>query len=153
MSAARKLDYRVRKHAVDNTFSSSIDKGDPVNFKAAFAKVGYPQVGDPPRWTIEANHRNSEDNHIQTIRVIFFTAPEEAMTKSVVQGLKVTYSNTAEDPPSEYSTDQADVAIQFNAAEGTISGTISAELTDQLDPPKFHALDFDFNLASRETPR
>ena len=150
MSAARKIVYSPRKHARDNTFSGSIDQAIPLNFKATFSKVNYPQEGEPPRWTIEANYRNSVDNHIQTIRVIFFEDPKETMIQRLSEGFKITYNNTAENPPSEYSTTQADIAVKFSTADGTIIGTLSARLADQLDPPKYHTFDLDFDLAASE---
>jgi hypothetical protein len=149
MSAARKIAYTsFRKHARDNTFSGSIDEALPLDFKTTFSQITYPQEGEPPRWTIDANYRNPDNNHIQTIRVIFFKDPAASLVQRLAENFKITYSNTEEDPPSEYSSPEADIAIKFNSENATISGTISATLTDQLDPPKTHTLDLDFDLAA-----
>ncbi|WLH33205.1 hypothetical protein PSH79_14770 [Pseudomonas sp. FP2196] len=147
MSTARKLPTPVVKYSpLDNTFSASIDKSEPIDFQATFKKVNYPQEGEPARWTIEARYRDSTTNHIQSIRIIFLKSPENNKPVRANEDLRILYSNTAEVPPSEYSTSAATTAIDFDAAVGSVSGNISATVSDDLEAPKHHELTIAFDL-------
>ncbi|MBR7197928.1 MULTISPECIES: hypothetical protein [unclassified Pseudomonas] len=147
MSTARKLRTPITKYSpLDNSFSASIDKSEPIDFQATFKKVIYPQEGEPPRWTIEARYRDSTTNQIQSIRIIFLKTPENNKPVLANENLRILYSNTAEDPPSEYSTSAATTAIDFDSAAGSVSGNISATVSDGLETPKTHELTIAFNL-------
>ncbi|MFJ2484613.1 hypothetical protein [Pseudomonas sp. NPDC087639] len=151
MSAARKLQTPVRKRsALENTFSASIDGTEPLNFKAVFEQVTYPQEGEPPRWTIEARYRDPNTNHIQTVRVIFLKNPANNKPVLANEELRVLYSNTAEDPPAEYFTNDATTAIEFDEATAAVKGTISATVDDGLESQKSHELTIEFDLVAEE---
>lgn len=151
MSTARKLPSPIKKYSArDNSFSASIDMSEPIDFHATFKKVIYPQEGEPPRWTIEARYRDSTTNQIQSIRVIFLNTPENNKPVLANEDLRVLYSNTAEDPPSEYSTSAATTAIDFDSEAGSVSGNISATVSDGLETPKHHDLTIAFDLVAEQ---
>ncbi|RON51699.1 hypothetical protein [Pseudomonas frederiksbergensis] len=150
MSAAQKLDSsHVRKSALNNSFNGSIDRDIPLPFQATFSRVNYPQEGEPPRWTIEARYRDSQSNHIKSIRIIFFKDPSDNAPHKIADDFKIIYANTEEDPPSEYSATVAMIAVKFDAGNQTIKGEISASVTDGLVNPKFHDITAEFDLAAQ----
>jgi hypothetical protein len=150
MNAAQKLDFsQARKSVLNNSFSASIDRNIPIHFNATFSRIDYPQEGEPPRWTIEARYRDSQSNHIKSIRIIFFKDPVDDAPHKVTDDFKIIYANTEEDPPSEYSATLAMISISFNSVNQTIKGEISAKVTDGLVDPKFHDVNAEFDLVAQ----
>jgi hypothetical protein len=151
MTAAQKLaTFQKGRSTRAAEFNASIDKGEPLNFRATFSQVYYPQEGEPPRWTIKADYRDSTDNQIKTIRVILFKDPTDSKPQLANADVMITYSDSAEDPPSEYCTTAPTTAFTFDAQTSSISGSISATVSDGLDPVKTHALDLEFDLQAAQ---
>ncbi|NYH11729.1 hypothetical protein [Pseudomonas moraviensis] len=147
MTAAQKLDTLHKGRSTRTAiFNASIDKGEPLNFRATFSQVIYPQWGEPPRWTINANYRDPMDNQIKTIRVILFKDPVDSKAKLANADVMVTYSDSAEEPPSEYSTNDPTTAFTFDSENSSIKGEISATVSDGLEPGKTHELTLEFDL-------
>ncbi|MFP0198219.1 hypothetical protein ACKJSM_24000 [Pseudomonas sp. PHC1] len=151
MSAAQKVNTLQKGRLTRAAeFNASIDKGEPLSFKATFSRISYPQVGEPPRWTIDAASRNPIDNQIKTIRVILLKDPVDSKAKLANADVLVTYSDTAEDPPSEYFTNTPTTAFTFDSENASIKGNISATVSDGLEQAKTHELTLEFDLKAEK---
>ncbi|NUT86373.1 hypothetical protein HNO91_08070 [Pseudomonas corrugata] len=148
MSAARKLSIdTVRKSTLDNEFEASIDQAPPVSFRANFARVNYPQLGDC--LTITATLRDPVSHQIKSIKVIFTEDPIDNTPRRNT-GMRIYYGDTAEVPPSEYSTYAPMTALDYNSQTLSISGTIDAHLEDGLEVPKSHDVVMNFSLVAEQ---
>ncbi|MFJ2709958.1 hypothetical protein ACIOZM_03620 [Pseudomonas sp. NPDC087346] len=151
MTAAQKLDTLQKGRSTRAVeFTASIDKGEPLNFRATFSQISYPQEGEPPRWTIKAEHRDPINNQIKTIRVILFKNPVDYQPELANADVMVTYSDSAESPPSEYSTTAPTTAFTFDSENSSIQGSISATVSDDLDPVTTYELTLEFNLQAAQ---
>ncbi|SEO52459.1 hypothetical protein [Pseudomonas sp. NFACC39-1] len=151
MSAAQKLSVnKVRQSLFSNEFAASIDQRPPVPFRASFSRVSYPQFGD--YLTITATLRDPVDNHIKTIRIIFLEDPVDSSPQRA-KNVRISYGDTAENPPSEYSTLEPLTALNFDPQTLSISGTIDARVEDGLESPKAHELMMSFNLVAEPGSR
>jgi len=147
MTAAQKLDTLHKgRFTRAAEFKASIDKSEPLNFRATFSQIIYPQWGQPPRWTVTADYRNPTDNQMKTIRVILFKDPVDSKAKLANADVMVTYSDSAEEPPSEYSTNDPTTAFTFDPENSSIKGDVSATVSDGLEPGKTHELVIEFDL-------
>lgn len=151
MNIARKLKTNMaRKTTLDNVCEVSIDQVAPLPFRASFSRVNYPGQGD--LLTIISSYRNPSDDHIKTVKIIFREDPvnETPQRSSTIQ---VFYSDTEEDPPSEYYSSIVEADILYDPDARTISGVINAEVTDGLENPRKHELQVEFDLvAEPSTP-
>ncbi|MBT2295663.1 hypothetical protein [Pseudomonas fluorescens] len=146
MSAAQKLSVnKVRKSSLDNEFEASIDQAPPTSFRASFSRINYPQLGD--YLTITATLRDPANHHIKTIRVVFTKEPVDN-TPQRNSGVRIFYGDTAEVPPSEYSTSETATALVFDPDNMSISGSIDARVEDGLANPKSHDLVMSFSLVA-----
>ena len=151
MSTAQKLSVNtVRQSLFSNEFAASIDQRPPVPFRASFSRVSYPLFGDC--LTITATLRDAVDNHIKTIRIIFIEDPVDN-TPQRAKDVRVFYGDTAESPPSEYSTSEPLTSLNFDSQNLSISGTIDARVDDGLVNPKAHDLMMNFRLVAEPGSR